>query len=57
MKVVLEVIGEYVKNELRKCIEIDKVEDKHFGNCHGYDQLNESAKHKVKAVVAKHINK
>ena len=55
IKDVLEVIGEYVKNELRKGIEIDKVEDKHFGNCRGYDQLNESDKYKVKAVVAKYI--
>ncbi len=55
LKDVLEVIGEYVKNELRKGIEIDKVEDEHFGNCRGYDQLNESEKHKVKAVVAKYI--
>ena len=55
MKDVLEVIGEYVKNELKKGIEIDKVEDEHFGNCRGYDQLNESEKHKVKAVVAKYI--
>lgn len=52
---VLRVIGEYVKNELKKSIEIDKVEDEHFGNCRGYDQLNESEKHKVKAVVAKYI--
>ena len=55
LKDVLEVIGEYVKNELRKGIEIDKVEDEHFGNCRGYDQLNESEKHKVKAVAAKYI--
>ena len=52
---VLKVIGEYVKNELKKGIEIDKVEDEHFGNCRGYDQLNESEKYKVKAVVAKYI--
>jgi transposase len=55
MKDVLEVIGEYVKNELKKGIEIDKVEDEHFGNCRGYDQLNKSEKHKVKAVVVKYI--
>ena len=52
---VLKVIGEYVKNELKKGIEIDKVEDEHFGNCRGYDQLNENEKYKVKAVVAKYI--
>jgi transposase len=51
----LEVIGEYVQNELKKGIEIDKVEDGHFGNCRGYDQLKESEKHKVRAVVAKYI--
>ncbi|AKB58656.1 hypothetical protein MSBR2_2140 [Methanosarcina barkeri 227] len=55
MKNVLEVIEEYVKNELIKGIEIDKVEDDHFGKCRGYDQLNESEKHKVKAVVVKYI--
>jgi transposase len=52
---VLKVIGEYVNNELKKGIEIDKVEDEHFGNCRGYDQLNESGKHKAKAVVAKYV--
>jgi transposase len=55
IKDVLEVIGEYVKNELKKGIEIDKIEDGHFGNCRGYEQLNESEKHKVKAVVSKYI--
>jgi transposase len=55
MNDVLKVIGEYVKNELKKGIEIDKVEDEHFGNCRGYDQLNKSEKHKVKAVVVKYI--
>ena len=55
MEDVLKVIGEYVNNELKKGIEIDKVEDEHFGNCRGYDQLNESEKHKVKAVVAKYM--
>jgi transposase len=54
-KDVLKVIEEYVKNELKKGIEIDKVEDEHFGNCRGYDQLNESEKHKVKSVVVKYI--
>jgi transposase len=43
-KDVLEIVGEYVKNELKKGIEIDKVEDEHFGNCRGYDQLNKSEK-------------
>lgn len=55
MKNVLEVIEEYVKNELKKGIEIDKVEDEHFGKCRGYDQLNESEKHKVRAVAVKYI--
>jgi len=55
MKNALEVIEEYVNNELKKGIEIDKVEDEHFGKCRGYDQLNESEKHKVKAVVVKYI--
>lgn len=52
---VLRVIGEYVNNELKKGIEVDKLEDEHFGNCRGYDQLNESGKYKVKAVIAKYI--
>ena len=52
---VLRVIGEYVNNELKKGIEVDKLEDEQFGNCRGYDQLNENGKYKVKAVVAKYI--
>ncbi|AAM06724.1 conserved hypothetical protein [Methanosarcina acetivorans C2A] len=52
---VLRVIGEYVNNELKKGIEVDKLEDEHFGNCRGYGQLNKSGKYKVKAVVAKYI--
>jgi len=52
---VLKVIGEYVNNELKKGIEVDKLEDEHFGNCRGYDQLNENEKYKVKAVVARYI--
>lgn len=55
MEDVLKVIGEYVNNELKKGIEVDKIEDEHFGNCRGYDQLNENGKYKVKAVVAKYI--
>lgn len=45
---VLGVIGEYINNELKKVIEIDKVEDIHFGNCRCYDQLNKNGKNKVK---------
>lgn len=52
---VLRVIGEYISNELKKGIEVDKLEDEHFGNCRGYDQLNENGKYKVKSVVAKYI--
>jgi transposase len=52
---VLRVIGEYINNELKKGIEVDKLEDEQFGNCRGYDQLNESGKYKAKAVVAKYI--
>ena len=52
---VLKVIGKYVNNELKKGIEVDKLEDEHFGNCRGYDQLNENEKYKVKAVVARYI--
>ncbi len=52
---VLRVIGEYVNNELKKGIEVDKLEDEQFGNCRGYDQLDENGKYKVKAVVAKYI--
>jgi len=52
---VLRVTGEYVNNKLKKGIEVDKLEDEQFGNCRGYDQLNENGKYKVKAVVAKYI--
>ena len=52
---VLRVIGEYVNNELKKGIEVDKLEDEQFGKCRGYDQLNENGKYKVKAVAAKYI--
>src|SRR5665811_1809536 len=52
----------YVKIDISQLVwgrlnsyEIDKVEDGHFGNCRGYDQLKESEKHKVRAVVAKYI--
>ena len=55
MEDILKIIGEYVDNFLKKGIEIDKVEDEHFGNCRGYDQLNKSGKYKVKAVVAKYM--
>jgi len=55
MEDVLRVIGEYVNNESKKGIEVDIIEDEHFGNCRGYDQLNESGKHKAKAVVAKYV--
>ena len=55
MEDVLKVIGEYVNNELKKGIEVDKLEDELFGNCRGYDQLGKIGKYKVKAVVAKYI--
>ena len=55
MEDVLRVIGEYVNNESKKGIEVDIIEDEHFGNCRDYDQLNESGKHKAKAVVAKYV--
>ncbi len=51
----LEVIEEYVQNELKKGIEIDRVEDELFGNSRGYDQLDNTGKSKVKSIVAKYI--
>lgn len=51
----LEVIEEYVQNELKKGIEIDRVEDELFKNSRGYDQLDNSGKNRVKSVVARYI--
>ena len=42
----LDVIEQYANNELKEGIEIDKVEDKHFKDCRGYDQLKETDKKK-----------
>ena len=59
-EIELEVIEEYVQNELKKGIEIDRVEDELFENSRGYDQLDNSGKNRVKSVVArciKQVNK
>lgn len=53
----LDVIEQYVNNELREGIEIDKVEDKHFKDCRGYDQLKETDKKKIKSLIAKYYNR
>jgi len=53
----LDVIEQYVNNELRAGIEIDKVEDKHFKDCRGYDQLKETDKKKIKSLIAKYYNR
>ncbi len=50
----LDVIEQYVNNELKESIEIDKVEDKHFKNCRGYDQLKDIDKKKIKSLIAKY---
>ena len=50
----LDVIEQYVNNELKEGIEIDKVEDSHFKDCRGYDQLKETDKKKIKALIAKY---
>lgn len=50
----LDVIEQYVNNELKEGIEIDKIEDKHFKDCRGYDQLKEIDKRKIKSLIAKY---
>ncbi len=50
----LDVIEHYVNNELKEGIEIDKIEDKHFKECQGYDQLKETDKKKIKSLIAKY---
>ncbi len=50
----LDVIEQYVDNELKEGIEIDNVEDKHFKECRGYDQLKETDKKKIKSLIAKY---
>ncbi len=50
----LDVIEQYVNNELKEGIEIDKIEDKHFKDCRGYDQLKETDKKKIKSLIAKY---
>ena len=52
----LNVIEQYVNNELKEGIEIDKIEDKHFKDCRGYDQLKETDKKRIKSLVAKYYN-
>src|SRR3989338_2899749 len=50
----LDVIEQYANNELKEGIEIDEVEDKHFKDCRGYDQLKETDKKKIKSLIAKY---
>lgn len=50
----LDVIEQYVNNELKEGIEIDKIEDKHFKDCRGYDQLKEIDKKKIKSLIARY---
>ena len=50
----LDVIEQYANNELKEGIEIDKVEDKHFKDCRGYDQLKETDKKKIKSLITKY---
>jgi transposase len=51
----LDIIEEYVTQELQEGMEVDKVEDELFSNCRGYDQLNGNSRKKIKAVVAKYL--
>lgn len=51
----LNVIEEYVNNELKEGIKLDRVEDEQFKNCRGYDQLKETSKKKIKALIAKYM--
>jgi len=50
----LDIIEQYVNTELKEGIEIDKVEDEHFKDCRGYDQLKETDKKKIKSLIAKY---
>jgi len=50
----LDVIEQYVNNELKEGIEIDKIEDKQFKDCRGYDQLKETDKKTIKSLIAKY---
>jgi transposase len=50
----LDVIEQYVNNELIEGIELDKIEDKHFKDCRGYDQLKETDRKKIKSLIAKY---
>jgi len=50
----LDIIEQYVNTELKEGIEIDEVEDKHFKDCRGYDQLKETDKKKIKSLIAKY---
>lgn len=51
----LSVIEQYVNNELKEGIELDKIEDEQFKGCRGYDQLKEIGKKKVKSLIAKYV--
>ena len=50
----LDIIEQYVNNELREGIEIDRIEDKHFKDCRGYDQLKDIDNKKVRSLIAKY---
>ncbi len=50
----LNVLEQYVNNELKEGVNIDKIEDKHFKDCRGYDQLKETDKKKIKLLIAKY---
>ena len=50
----LDVIEQYANKELKEGIEIDKIEDEHFKECRGYDQLKETDKKKIRSLIAKY---
>jgi transposase len=50
----LAVISEYIDEELKKAIDIDKEEDERFKDLRGYDQLNTTETKKVKHVIQKY---
>lgn len=51
----LQIIEQFVNNELNEGIRLDNIEDKLFKDCRGYDQLKGSSKKQVKSLVAKYL--
>jgi transposase len=51
----LQIIDEFVNNELNEGIKLDKIEDEIFKDYRGYDQLKSSSKKQIKSLVAKYL--